>query len=239
MHRIERELDLDGVEVTEDGPVRDAGIHAGLVAGSADGAAPPPLRSQITSASEMPWRRAASATSSQGSSASGSSSQRARSRASSGALAAPGRGALRSAAALSEPRAACRSSAQPTCGTSRFGGKRVAREKLGERAGRKRADPDRLDAVLAHRLDPDRVAVGADRVAALRQPAELAEDVAADRVVGVGVDRQLDPGVGEVAERDVAADEPVAVGRAGAAPRRGGRSRPRSRRPPPRGCPRR
>ena len=51
-----------------------------------------------------------------------------------------------------------------------------------------------------------------DLVAALRQPAELGEDVAADRVEGVGVDRELDPGVLEVAERDVAAHVPVAVG---------------------------
>ena len=78
--------------------------------------------------------------------------------------------------------------------------------------GGDRVDPDRDDPVLAHRLDPELVAVGEDLVAALRQPAELAEDVAADRVVGVGVDRQLDPGVLEVAERDVPADVPIAVG---------------------------
>ena len=77
-------------------------------------------------------------------------------------------------------------------------------------------DANRLDAVLAHRLDPDLVAVRADLVAALGQPAELAEDVAADRVVGVRVDRKLDARVREVAQRDVAAHEPVAVRRAAA-----------------------
>ena len=38
------------------------------------------------------------------------------------------RGAPRSAAAPSAPQAACRSDAQPTCGTSKVGGTRVARE---------------------------------------------------------------------------------------------------------------
>ncbi len=41
---------------------------------------------------------------------------------------------------------------------------------------------------------------------------ELAEDEAADRVVGVGVDRQLEAVVEQVGDRDVAAHEPVAVG---------------------------
>src|SRR3954453_12416232 len=76
------------------------------------------------------------------------------------------------------------------------------------------ADAHRLDAVLAHRLDPDRVAVGLDRVAAARQAAQLVEDEAADRVVGVGVDGQVQPVVEEVGHRDVAAHEPVAVGQA-------------------------
>ena len=75
------------------------------------------------------------------------------------------------------------------------------------------ADPDRLDPVLAHRLDPQRVAVDRDRVAAFGQPPELAEDEAADRVVGVGVGvGQVDARVLEVAEADVPAHEPVAVG---------------------------
>src|SRR5690348_8801982 len=74
------------------------------------------------------------------------------------------------------------------------------------------ADPDRLDAVLPHRLDPDRVAVGDDRVAALRQPPELAEDIAAVRVVRFRIDRELDAGVLEIPQGDVAADEPIAVG---------------------------
>ena len=73
-------------------------------------------------------------------------------------------------------------------------------------------DPQGDDPVLADRLDADRVAAGPDRVAPLRQPAELVEDVAADGVVGVGVDRQLDVGILEIAERDVPADVPVAVG---------------------------
>src|SRR3954453_23059187 len=74
------------------------------------------------------------------------------------------------------------------------------------------ADPHRLDAVLAHRLHADRVAVVVDRVAALGQPPELAEHEAADRVVGVGVDGQRQPVVDEVGDRHVPADEPVAVG---------------------------
>src|SRR3954447_11296310 len=74
------------------------------------------------------------------------------------------------------------------------------------------ADAHGLDAVLAHRLHADRVAVVVDRVAALGQPPELAEHEAADRVVGVGVDRQLEPGAGQGAERHVPANEPVAVG---------------------------
>src|SRR6185503_16742696 len=77
---------------------------------------------------------------------------------------------------------------------------------------RLRVDPQGDDPVFADRLDPDLVASGPDRVAALRQPSELVEDVAADRVVGVGVHRQLDAGIVEVAERDVAAHVPVAVG---------------------------
>src|SRR5882724_11873686 len=61
----------------------------------------------------------------------------------------------------------------------------------GLRRGFSLPDPDRLDAVLTHGFHPDRVAVGAHGVAAFRQPAELCEDEAADRVVGVGVDRQV------------------------------------------------
>src|SRR3954452_19883997 len=59
-------------------------------------------------------------------------------------------------------------------------------------AGRRRArrapplaDPNRLDAVVAHRFHTDRVTVRVDHVAALGEPAELGEDEAADRVVGV------------------------------------------------------
>ena len=73
-------------------------------------------------------------------------------------------------------------------------------------------DPHRLDPVLADRLDPDREAVGGDRVAALGEPPELGEHEPADRVVGVGVDRQLEPVVLEVGHRHVPAHEPVAVG---------------------------
>src|SRR3954462_1950872 len=45
----------------------------------------------------------------------------------------------------------------------------------GWRGGLSLPDPDRLDAVLAHGFHPDRVAVGGDRVAPFRQPAELGE----------------------------------------------------------------
>jgi CPA1 family monovalent cation:H+ antiporter len=64
MTRVERDLDLEDSRLA---------LYAAALRRRR------PLRSQITSASEMPWRRATSATSSQGSSASGSSSQRARS----------------------------------------------------------------------------------------------------------------------------------------------------------------
>src|SRR4051794_25080720 len=47
--------------------------------------------------------------------------------------------------------------------------------------------PHCLDAVLPHGLDPDRVPVGRDRVAAPRQAAEGSEDIAAHRVVGIRV----------------------------------------------------
>src|SRR3954464_4786564 len=71
------------------------------------------------------------------------------------------------------------------------------------------ADPDCLDPVLAHRLDAQRVAVGLHRVAALRQPPELTEDEAADRVVGVAVYGQLEAVVEQVGDRHVTAHEPV------------------------------
>src|SRR5579863_4762396 len=74
------------------------------------------------------------------------------------------------------------------------------------------ADAHGLDAVLANRLDADRETVGADGVAALGQPPELREHETPDRVVGVGVDRQLETVVLEVADGDVPPDEPVAVG---------------------------
>src|SRR3954468_16953708 len=47
------------------------------------------------------------------------------------------------------------------------------------------ADADRLDPVLADGLDADRIAVVRDRVTPLGKPSQLAEDEAADRVVGV------------------------------------------------------
>src|SRR3954470_9420579 len=50
----------------------------------------------------------------------------------------------------------------------------------------------RFDAVLADRLHPQRVAVDAHHVAALRQSPELVEHEAADRVVRVGVHGQVD-----------------------------------------------
>src|ERR1700722_1258378 len=74
------------------------------------------------------------------------------------------------------------------------------------------ADAHRLDAVVAHRLHADRVAVGGDRVPALGQASELGEHEAADGVVGVAVHGQVQAVVGEVGDRDVAAHEPVAVG---------------------------
>src|SRR5205823_4860219 len=73
-------------------------------------------------------------------------------------------------------------------------------------------DAHRLDAVVAHRLDPDREAVGRDRVAAPRQAPELGEHEAADRVVGVGVDGQIEPVVHEVCDGHVPAYEPVPPG---------------------------
>src|SRR5262249_52696546 len=73
-------------------------------------------------------------------------------------------------------------------------------------------DPNRLEPVLADRLDPDRKAVRGDGVAALGQPSELGEHEAAHRVVGVGVDRELQPVVLEVGHGDVPAHEPIAVG---------------------------
>src|SRR3954452_25004422 len=167
--------------------------------------------SQMTSASEMPCRRATSATSFQGSSASGSSSQRARSSASTAPLSAGPRCSSERSSALRT--SSCLSLKRTTHIRNLHGARWDAgcSWKLG-RGADGTADPDRLDAVLAHRLDPDRVAVGLDRVAPLGQAPERGEDVAADRVVGVAVDRQLDLGVGEVAERDVTAHEPVAVG---------------------------
>ena len=96
-----------------------------------------PERSQITSASEMFWRRARISISSQGSSASGRSSQRARSRASIEPRE-PGRGVPRSATEPSGPRAACRSGEQPTL---RYLQRSASRGLLGEirpRDGRNR-----------------------------------------------------------------------------------------------------
>jgi len=74
------------------------------------------------------------------------------------------------------------------------------------------ADAHRLDAVVAYGLDADRVAVGVDRVAAARQPPQLGEHEASDRVVHVAVDRQLQSVVVEVGDGDMTAHEPVAVG---------------------------
>src|ERR1700679_1269320 len=74
------------------------------------------------------------------------------------------------------------------------------------------ADPDRLDAVLAHRLDPDRIAVGGDLVPAFGQPAELGEDESADRVVRVRVDGEMQSVVLQIGHRDVTADVPLAAG---------------------------
>src|SRR5205807_8011456 len=51
------------------------------------------------------------------------------------------------------------------------------------------ADAHRLDAVLAHGLDADRIAVGGDGVAPPRKAPERGEHEPADRVVGVRVDR--------------------------------------------------
>src|SRR3954453_22597774 len=87
------------------------------------------------------------------------------------------RGAPRIATTLEGLQVACRSDAQPTCGTSRLGGNAGFPDKEGSGADGT-PDPDRLDPVLTHRLDPQRVAVGLDRVTALRKPPELAEDIA-------------------------------------------------------------
>src|SRR5207237_8812724 len=73
------------------------------------------------------------------------------------------------------------------------------------------ADANGVDAVLAHRLDAQRVAARVDHVAALRQPAQPAAREPPDGVVGVGLARQLDPVVREVVDRHVPAHVPVAV----------------------------
>jgi hypothetical protein len=59
------------------------------------------------------------------------------------------------------------------------------------------ADAHGLDPVVADGLHTDRIALGVDRVTALGQPAELAEDEPADRVVSVAVGRQPDVPVPE------------------------------------------
>src|SRR5260370_546025 len=48
-------------------------------------------------------------------------------------------------------------------------------------------------------------------IAALRKPPQLAENEAADRVVGVCVDRQFEPVIEQVRDRDMSANEPVSV----------------------------
>ena len=73
------------------------------------------------------------------------------------------------------------------------------------------ADPDRLDAVLAHGLDPHGVLVDVDHVAALGQAPELTEDEPADRVEGLRVHRQIEPIVGQIRDRHVTAHPPVSV----------------------------
>src|SRR6202789_3522954 len=50
------------------------------------------------------------------------------------------------------------------------------------------ASAPRLDPVLAHRLHPNREAVGVGRVGPLRQASERGEDEAPDRVVRIAVD---------------------------------------------------
>src|SRR3954452_5405728 len=180
-----------------------------------------PERSQITSASETPCLLASASTSPQGSWASGRSSQRARSRASSAPSSAGPRCSSERSTALTT--SSCLSLNRTThirppsdpldCRQARAlngrKGKRPATCGLRSRG----MNAKRLDAVLAHRLDPDLEPVRADQIAALRQAPELAEDVAADRVVCVGVDGQLDAAVGEVAERYVPSDVPIAVGK--------------------------
>src|SRR2546423_12372684 len=82
------------------------------------------------------------------------------------------------------------------------------------RLGRGSASPDAygFDPVLADRLDADGVAVGRNLIAALGQTSELGEHEPSYRVVGVGVYREVQPIVLEVRDRDVTADEPVAIG---------------------------
>src|ERR1039458_8416752 len=89
------------------------------------------------------------------------------------------------------------------------------------RYGAALADANRLHAVLAHGLDPNREAVGVDRVPAPGQAPELGEHEASDRVIRVAVHRQIQAVVGQVGAGDVPPHEPVAVGEPADLARRG------------------
>src|ERR1700691_5091862 len=65
------------------------------------------------------------------------------------------------------------------------------------------ADAHRLDAIVTNGLNANRVAVRRPGVPALWQPAELGEHEAADRVVRVAVDRQVQAVVGQVGDSHV------------------------------------
>src|SRR4051794_31509531 len=135
----------------------------------------------MTSASETPCLLASASTSPQGSWASGRSSQRARSSASSAPSSAGPRCSSERSTALTT--SSCLSLNRTThirppsdpldCRQAR--GLNGRKEKTPATCGLRpsRVDPNRLDAVLANRLDPDLEPVRPDQIAPLRQPPEL------------------------------------------------------------------
>src|SRR5262249_23244605 len=83
---------------------------------------------------------------------------------------------------VTEPDDPHKASSDLGCGQLRAVNGRKPKPPASRALRRSGVDPNRFDAVLADRLDPDLVAVRGDQVAPFGQPAELPEDVAADRV---------------------------------------------------------